>query len=151
MKKVIINLSLAIIISITQYIFFGIYYIKVELISNLITFLSIIFGFYITSLAIFATSKYVASLYKATDKNNKSLTLLHVLINNYRIGLIIILISIIYLLILQLVLTQISTNNIYLYNRIAIPLFWVVLVNFYYSYRMLSDLLKVVLQEAKRT
>ena len=99
-KKIFYFLTL-IAICIVQYKFFGSYYLKNDLINNLITFLSIIFGFYITSLAIFATSKYVAGLYKIVDKKNRSITLLNILVNNYKIGLFVILISILYLLIVS--------------------------------------------------
>ena len=77
--------------------FLGSFLLSIEIISNIIIFLSIIFGFYITSLAIFATSNYMYDLYKIADANNKNLTLLHTLINKYKTGLKIILFSIVLL------------------------------------------------------
>lgn len=120
-----------------------------DLITNIITFLSVVFGFYITSLSIFVTSQYVSNLYKITDKENKTVTLLHTLINNYKVGLIIILISIIYFLSLNLLINQTETKSLLLGDYRTGPVLALMVFNFYYSYKMLSDLTKIILQEAK--
>lgn len=133
-----------------QYVFLGDFYLKSDLISSFTTFLSIIFGFYITSLAIFVTSSYVAELYKITDQNNKSVTLLHTLVNNYKFGLIFILISILYLLCLQFKINQCSEDKLLLSNIYALPFLFFVLFNFWHSYKMLDDLIRIIIQESKR-
>lgn len=148
MKKIILSLVLFIVLSILQYNLLGNYTLKQDLISNFVTFLSIIFGFYITSLAIFVTSRYVSNLYKLTDKNYKSLTLLHILINNYKFGLIIILISIFYLLVIQFIGFQ-NKVELTMSNLLLWPFSGIVIFNFIYSYKMLSDLIKIIIQEAK--
>jgi hypothetical protein len=149
MKKTIILLLTLVVFSILQYFILGSCYIESNLINNVVVFLSIIFGFYITSLAIFVTSTYVSQLYKITDQNNKSVTLLHTLISEYKVGLILILISILYLLIIEFVLRQTDNNKIILSAIYALPFSWVVITNFFYSYRMLDTLIKVIIQEAK--
>ena len=135
-----------------QYQFLGNFYLKSDIISSITTFLSIIFGFYITSLAIFVTSSYVADLYKITDKENKSVTLLHTLIHNYKFGLIFILISILYLLIIQLVLNQLDgdTSRLRLGEYYLLPFLFLVVFNFWHGYKMLNDLINVIIQESKR-
>jgi len=149
MKKTIKLLLSFVIFCILQYYLLGSYRIESNLISNIVTFLSIIFGFYITSLAIFVTSTYVSQLYKITDQNNKSVTLLHTLIEKYKAGLILILISILYLLVIQFMLSQADNNKIILSNIYVLPFLWVVIANFFYSYRMLVILIKIIIQEAK--
>ena len=149
MRKIII-LSLAFIICcILQYFLLGALVIESNLINNVVVFLSIIFGFYITSLAIFVTSTYVSQLYKIIDQNNKSVTLLHTLISEYKVGLILILISILYLLIVEFILRQTDNSKVVLSAIYALPFSWVVLTNFFYSYRMLDTLIKIIIQEAK--
>lgn len=132
-----------------QYLFLGNYSLKNDIVNNFITFLSIIFGFYITSLAIFVTSRYVSSLYKITDRDNKSRTLLHALVNNYKIGLTLILLTIFYLISFQFVFNQHENDSVLLSNIWATPLLGVFIINFWYSYKMLKDLIQVILQEAK--
>lgn len=151
MKKIIkLLLSLSFVIfCILQYFLLGTYYIESNLINNIVTFFSIIFGFYITSLAIFVTSTYVSQLYKITDQNNKSVTLLHTLITQYKVGLILILISILYLLFIEFILSQTDNNKIILSNIYVLPFLWFVIINFFYSYRMLDTLIKIIIQEAK--
>lgn len=149
MKKI-IRLSLAFIICcVLQYFLLGTLVIESNLINNVVVFLSIIFGFYITSLAIFVTSTYVSQLYKIIDQNNKSVTLLHTLISEYKVGLILILISILYLLIVEFILRQTDNSKVVLSAIYALPFSWVVLTNFFYSYRMLDTLIKIIIQEAK--
>jgi CBS domain containing-hemolysin-like protein len=137
--------------SLIQYYLLNGYSITGDLLNGVITFLSIIFGFYIASLAIFVSSRYVSELYSITDKDNKNLTLLHRLIKNYEFGLTMILISIAYFLIVQLLISQSEKKSMLLAEN---PLFAVFLpmlcLNFLYSYRMLKDLLNVIIQEAKR-
>lgn len=149
MRRIILLVVLLLSISTGQYFLIGNLSISGDLITNLLTFFSIIFGFYITSLAIFVTSQYVSDLYKITDKNNQSVTLLHTLVRNYKFGLSVILISILYFLILNFSIDQTGSKLLLLNNPIALPTLAVILFNFCYSYKMLTDLINVIIQEAK--
>lgn len=153
MKKIIKILLISFCIPIIIYIqlkFLGNYYLKTEILTSIITFLSIIFGFYITSLAIFVTSKYVSDLYKITDENNKSLTLLQILIKKYKFGLNVLLVSIAYFILIQFYINQNRNNEILFSNKVLFPFFILLLLNFLYSYFMLNTLIKIIIQEAKR-
>lgn len=141
---------LFVVVSFLQWKMLGYLRISVDFLSNFLTFLSIIFGFYITGLAIFVTSNYVSGLYKITDEKRKNLTLLNILVENYKRGLNVILFSIIYSLALLLVAVNSTNESIYLYKWFALPFSFIILLNFIYSYLMLGDLIKIVLQEAKR-
>lgn len=149
--KIFVLVLVFIILGFVQYQYLGSYWLNNDLISNIIVFFSIIFGFYITSLAIFVTSKYVADLYKTLDKNNPTVTLLHTLVRRYRLGLNILLASIIYLLFIQFVFSEKLQNRMPLSNPVLLPLIFIILLNFLYSYIMLSDLTKVIIQEAKNS
>lgn len=118
--------------------FIGNFFIKTQFISDVITFLSIIFGFYITSFAIFTTSRYVSELYLIGDKFQKSLTLLDSLIRSYRFGLIILLFTILYFFIMLFIVTQRSTDQISLKEFIALPITPLIFFNFFYGYKMLD-------------
>ena len=120
-----------------------------DVITNIITFLSILFGFYITSLAIFVTSRYVSDLYKITDLNNPTTTLLHTLVRRYKYGLNFILFSIAYLLVLGLCYSKDPTDVMSLSDKRLILFGGVVILNFVYSYWMLANLIKIIIQEAK--
>lgn len=145
MKK---SLGGAAIITIIQNIYGHGLLIKTDIVSDLITFFSIIFGFYITSLAIFATSRYVAGLYKITDVNDKRRTLQQTLLSNYKKGLFFLFVSIVYLLCIQLIMNQpksvLSFTNPWLF-----PFSGLITLNIIYGWLMLSDLINVVVQEGK--
>ncbi len=127
------------------------YKIENVIFTNLITFLSIIFWFYITSLSIFMTSSYVSELYNIEDPEDNSQTLLHKLINNYKIWLFINMTTIIYLIIVNMVMSQWDNDYLMLWSDKALYGFiWIFLINIYYSYKMLSVLLQVIIQEWKR-
>lgn len=149
MRKIIWLVVLFVAISFGQYFWIGKSSISNDLITNIITFLSIIFGFYITSLAIFVTSQYVSNLYKIVDKENQTVTLLHTLVRNYKIGLTVILISILYLLFLNFSINQTPDKSLLLSNLEALPFLAMIAFNFCYSYKMLTDLINVIIQEAK--
>jgi len=133
-----------------QFKLLGSFIISENFLISTITFFSILFGFYITSLAIFVTSKYVSSLYKITDKNNPTKTLLNSLIQNYQTGLTVSLITITYFLCIIFIKSNISLNE-----EIRLALWYTYLVpsliifNIFYSYKMLRDLIKIIIQEAK--
>lgn len=149
MRSIILFSILFLSICIGQYFLMGNYNISNDLITNILTFFSIIFGFYITSLAIFVTSQYVSSLYKITNENNRTLTLLHTLVRNYKFGLTIILISIFYFLSLNFIINQVSAKSLLLSNVTTLPFLAILIFNFCYSYKMLADLINVIIQEAK--
>lgn len=149
MNKVIKSALIIVLASIIQYYFLGSLQIKSDLVSSIVTFLSIIFGFYITSLSIFATSRYVSSLYKVGDINNKSNTLMHTLFSNYKFGLITTLVTIIYFIIVQVSIGQSGSGFMYLSERLLIPTIGIMLNIFWYSYKMLNDLIRIILQESK--
>lgn len=123
--------------------------IRPGLVNNIITFLSIVFGFYITSLSIFVTSRYVSSLYGLIDRQDKAKTLLHTLLDNYKFGLALTLMSIIYFLILYIGIDQETTGHFSLSDPLLFPFLGLMTNNFLYSFSMLDDLIRVVLQEAK--
>ncbi len=150
MKKIVYPAVSFAILCFIQYKFLGKYLINLSVLSDYFTFLSIIFGFYITSLAIFVTSKYVGGLYKFVDKENNSITLLHRLIYNYQNGLKINLFTIGYILIIMFIISQTKTEKVALSSFYLIPLGALIIFNFGYSYKMLRDLINVILQEAKR-
>ncbi len=151
-KKSTISLTVIALVGITiQYLKLGSISLTHEFLSNITTFLSIVFGFYITSLAVFSSSKYVTSLYKIVDKEDSSKTLLHVLISNYKTGLMLALFSIMYFLSIELFLMKSSASDVNLSNAWLTPFLSIMLCNFYYSYQMLSDLLRVIVQEAKKS
>lgn len=128
----------------------GNFIIKTQFVSDVITFLSIIFGFYVTSFAIFTTSRYVSELYLVDDKLKRSLTLLDSLIRSYRFGLISLLFTVLYFFIILFIITQRSSDQILLKEFIALPIMPLTLFNFIYGYKMLDNLIKIVTQEAKR-
>ena len=122
----------------------GSFNVSSGIVSNLIVFLSIVFGFCVTSLAIFSTSKKKDDLYEIHDKDNPSKTLLHSLVSKYRNGLFIALTSIIYFLILQVQIEHLSLNTIPLGNPLALLVIPLMAINVYYGFiltRILSDLI----------
>ena len=55
-----------------------------EFISTLLTVFALFFGFYITSFAVFSSSKYLSILYGLQDKNDNRMTLLDVLLREFK-------------------------------------------------------------------
>jgi hypothetical protein len=127
----------------------GSYLIGIEALTNIVTSLSIFFGFYIASLSILGTSEYVSELYNYQDPKKKSQTLLDRLVNNYRVGLGITILSIAYFLILNIFFVN-KDHSMLFSDIFAIPFLFVLLLVFTYSFWMLHILLKIILQEAKR-
>lgn len=124
--------------------------IKNDILNSLITFFSILFWFYITSLSIFVTSKYVSELYNIDDKDNPSQTLLHKLLFNYKIGLILILFTILYLLLLTVLLNQWSSDFLIIWEQKILFIFiGLILWNIWYSYKMLWTTFQIIVQESK--
>ncbi len=148
-KSFIIRFFISLFVGFLIYYIFGYkLYLSSNLISNAVTFLSIIFGFYITSFSIFTTSRYVANLYKIDDAENSRQSLMDTLIHKYKIGLVSTLFSILYVIIIFFILGDseeiLLTSNWYLSFFLPIILF-----DFIYSFEMMNILIKVIKQTAK--
>ena len=122
---------------------------SLSIIGNIVTFLSILFGFYITSLAIFVTSRYVSTLYQVTDEENKSQTLLHTLTDNYQFGLLLTLLSLIYFITVQFFLYNPDNVMVSFGDLPLLPILGLLVLDFMYCYIMLTDLIKIIIQEGK--
>lgn len=140
------SIGLFLCVCVCQYYLLGHVNISEGVTGNIITFLSILFGFYITSLAIFVTSHYVSSLYKVMDQNKKSQTLLHTLTGNYKFGLLVTLFSLIYFVWLEIFF---SGGVMTLGNKSHLPFLGFLAINFAYCFIMLGDLINIIIQEAK--
>ncbi len=149
-KKIVCSTFSFIIIVAIQWYFLGSIKFNLSLLGDITTFLSIVFGFYITSLAIFVTSKYVSSLYNVTDKKNQSVTLLHTLTNNYKFGLILTLISLIYFIMIQFFVKSNEFNEVCLGDITMSPIFGLLFLNFIFFFIMLCDLVNIIIQEGKQ-
>jgi len=152
MKKIIKNIlyiAIVLVIIFMQYKFLGKYELKNDLLSSIVTWLSIIFGFYITSLAIFTTSGYVSQLYEIDDGENKGQTLLHTLINKFKLGLYLIIFSLIYLLIVIFLINQLNDNKLLLSDWRLIPFLAIITLNFVISIELVGILIKIIIQEGK--
>jgi hypothetical protein len=149
-----ITVGLFILGVVIQQCFFYKLSISTDLISNLIVFLSIVFGFCATSLAIFSTSRYMHVLYETEDSFDSSKTLLHTLVGRYKAGLTFALITVLYLLILQFraeSFISASPTVVSLSDPFSFFIVSAVVVNFYFGFSLMSILSKVVIQEGKRS
>ena len=97
------NIILTIIFTLTSVLF---YFLKLNysdtFYTNIITYLSISFGFIITSLSILYNSSFIKNLYKNIDYESKTLTVLHRLGRYYKINIYFSIILILYYLVLNL-------------------------------------------------
>lgn len=134
--------------TLSQYLFLTGKTFSESVVSSIITFLSIIFGFYITSLAIFVTSQYVSSLYKIKDSKKTDQTLLHTLTENYNFGLVLTLISLGYFISLQLFSKTVG-GQISFTSLEVLPFISIIVLDFIYCYLMLKDLISIIIQEGK--
>lgn len=147
-----LSLKIAVILGVGVYVYFSFgnsIFLSSNFISNIVTFLSILFGFYITSFSIFTTSKYVSQLYKIDDKeNNGKQSLMDTLIQKYKTGLTITLLSILYTLGIFFILKDKETIllNENLYFIVLLPF---ISLNFVYGFEMMNILVKVIKQTAK--
>ena len=149
-KKILYSAFTFLAISALQWHFLGNTQFNMDLFGDIITFLSIVFGFYITSLAIFVTSRYVSSLYNIIDEKNQSITLLHTLTNNYKFGLILTLVSLIYFIMIQFFIKGNEFNELSLGNPEVFPVFGILFLNFVFFFVMLRDLVNIIIQEGKQ-
>lgn len=118
------------------------------LIPALLTVFSIFFGFYITSYAVFATSKYLSKLYEIEDENDNSKTLLHNLLDKFKNAVYCLLMSIVYLIILY-ILILIGSKYANYAEYLAYCLWFVLLINFCFIFHTISYFMKVTEQSAK--
>lgn len=144
MKKIILYLTGIIVSVLIQLL------LKIEIergfIATLLTVFAIFFGFYVTSFAVYSNSKYLSTLYLITDKNDSSKTLLHTLLSELKRIVIFLYSSIIYLVILYILIIYNKTFATYF----ACILWWVLFMNFYFTYRMADRYIDVVRQSAIR-
>ena len=97
---------------------------------------------------LFLHLSYAGELY-LSETENKNTTLLHVLVNRYKLGLTIISFSIFYFLFIGLFIGRIKDNKVMLSETVFLTFLGLIIINFSYSYWMLSNLIKVIIQEAK--
>lgn len=145
-------LTLGLIFSMTmcaQVYFLSAFKFHISVVSDIVTFLSILFGFYITSLAIFVTSQYVSNLYKVTDKNDKTKTLLHTLTSNYKVGLLLTLVSLAYFILVQFFLDFPADGLVSFGDTLLYPVLALLVLDFSYCFSMLKDLIEIIVQEGK--
>lgn len=144
MKKAIITIIFFSIMYFIQYI---LKYIPSEnFITAILTLFSIFFGFYITSFAVFATSKYLSKLYLIEDEKDNRKTLLDNLIERFQFATIVLLLSIIYLIFIYILTSYI---NITFVKYLTYPMFGIILYNIFYSYKTILLFIKVTRQSAK--
>ena len=119
-----------------------------EFISTLLTVFAIFFGFYITSFAVFATSKYMSSLYRIQDRNDNRKTLLDTLLGEFKFPTYVLLLSIVYLTLLYVLMENESMGFIKFY---AMLLWGVLFLNIFYIFQAISVFIKVTRQSAKES
>ena len=146
-KKIVIVLVVLIVLSLfgTVQYFLNIQ-IENQLISPLLTVFSIFFGFYITSYAMFARSKYLSYLYEIQDKDDNRMTLLDILLRKFKIGTHALLYSMIYLIVLGILISNFGDSD--LVKFLSYFLFGIIFLNFYNAFRAIDLFIKVVRQSA---
>ena len=120
--------------------------IKKEFIASLLTVFSMFFGFYITSFAVFSTSKYLSKLYKKQDKLDNRKTLLHNLIEDFKWPAYLLLFSISYLIIIYIVIEN-KIPYLYYFTYIVLG---VISLNIFYIFKTIDIFIKAALQSAKQ-
>ncbi len=148
-KKIIFSSLIFVLIILVQRICLSGEKFNASVVGDVITFLSITFGFYITSLAIFMTSQFVADLYKVVDKDDNSSTLLHKLMSNYKFGLMLTLISLMYFIAIDFFVKPDVNSEISFMSIPAYPILAFLILNFAFCFIMLGDLVNVIIQEGK--
>ena len=144
MKNKIITIVIAFITSCVLQEWLG-FLIKKEFISTLLTVFSIFFGFYITSFAVFATSKYLARLYRIENKKDNRKTLLDDLLDEFSYGINFLLSSIIYLVLVYIIIE----NKYPLPISYIIYFIWgIVALNIYYIFKTIIIFSKITRKSA---
>ena len=121
--------------------------VTLDFLMSIIIFLSVISGFYITSLTFFTTSNFIKNLYKIEYKNK---TLLHKLLNRYRLGLFLSLFLVVYCIFMIFYISSKETHDfILLSNPFSLVLIVLLFWNFFTHYKLINDYIKIILQETK--
>lgn len=138
---------LALAIGFFQYYALKDFYVTEAFISDLITIMSIWFGFNVTSLAIFSTSKFVPSLFKIEDENDRSKTLLHTLFHEYRDNLKMTMCFTMYLVFIQFIIQQTALEEISACDLRAILLLPILGIIFLKSYILIRNLINAIIKD----
>ncbi|GEM_PF-919779 len=130
-------------------ILLGVFYnfnVTQVLYSDLITFISILMGFQITSFSMVFISPVVKKLYNIKDNENGYITLKHRLKNYYKFAFNVALLSIITIFVLNIFNpTQIGTINLSWIKRAAI--FSIIASNIFANYRTMNFLYKIFIKD----
>lgn len=122
--------------------------ISKEFVATILTVFAVIFGFYSTCFAVFATSKYLSRLYKIEDRHDNRKTLLDTLLGEFIVATYFLLGSIIYLVISHVIIEN-AGNTCLMYMLYCV---WGIIgLNLFYAYRTISTFVKVTRQSAKDT
>lgn len=126
------------------------YFLPVEitesLMQNFITFLSITFGFYMTSLSVLYSSKFIKKLHSEVDNKIKTQTKLHTLTAYFRNSAIWSIISIIVLFIYSLFFKAVD-NYIQIDPIFEALLISILSINFLYLFLLLKVFLNGLMEE----
>lgn len=122
--------------------------ISESLIQNFITFLSITFGFYMTSLSILYNSKYIKRLYEEIDPKKPTQRKIHTLKSYFKYSAYWSLFSIGALMIYSL-LTKVQSNILVLNSFYESILVSVVFVNFIFIFLLFKVFVNGLIEEAK--
>lgn len=142
-RKIII--SLALIISAALQWHFELL-IEKRFISSLLTVFSIFFGFYLTSFAVFSTSKYLSKLYEIEDKNDNRMTLLDRVIEKFKWPTYFLLFSFVYLILVYVILANEVISFVY---YLSYALWGIVFLNIFFVTETISTFIKITRQSAK--
>lgn len=127
------------------------YFINIEIseefVNGLLTFFSILFGFYITSLSVFATSRYLVRLYAIQSEKDNRKTLLDELLEEFSFAIYLLLLSMFYGMILAIAISQKSYE--YYTTWFAGASYGVILINFYWAWHSVRTFIRVTRQSAK--
>lgn len=120
-----------------------------NLYSNLITFISILTGFQITSFAMLFSSSMVKGLYKIKDNENPYITLKHRLKNYYKFAFNLALLSIVIIFILEIfkpnrITTPLTVIDLSWISRSAV--FAIIASNIFANYKTMNMLYKIFIQ-----
>lgn len=142
-KKVFILIVLLVSFFIQTYLNF---IISAEFISTILTVLSIFFGFYVTSFAVFATSKYLGRLYKIENAKDNRKTLLDDLLGEFTYATKFLLSSIVFFILCYVFIE----NSIQQPVVSLLNLIWGILtINIFFAFSAISIFIKVTRQSAK--
>lgn len=123
-------------------------FISESLIQNFITFLSITFGFYMTSLSVLYNSKYIKKLYDEVDPRKPTQRKIHTLKNYFKNSAYWSLFSIALLIVYSLV-TTVEKNILILNPFFESILVSVVFANFIFMYLLFKVFINGLIAESK--